>query len=145
MGMSTRAIAPTVGVSKDTVYRDQVYQADTPAAHERIDPRTCEVIPPPARGACAAGIADWTAKGHPPACPGRLLADKHERRTPPAVVVEGARCAAGQLVCSTPSATSATICQNCEANASPYSSASFVPSTSRNPCAGSQYALRASL
>ena len=42
-GMSTRAIAPTVGVSKDTVYRDQVYQADTPAAHERIDPRTCEV------------------------------------------------------------------------------------------------------
>ena len=56
--MSTRAIAPVVGVSKDTVYRDQVYQADTPAAHERIDPRTCEVVPPPTYK--PTDVTDWT-------------------------------------------------------------------------------------
>ena len=52
MGMSTRAIAPTVGVSVATAKRDvQVAHGEPPAAHERIDPRTCEVVPPPARGA----------------------------------------------------------------------------------------------
>ena len=70
LGMSTRAIAPVVGVSKDTVYRDQVYQADTPAAHERIDPRTGEVIPPPARGASGEVVNLSTCSKSSPRPPG---------------------------------------------------------------------------
>lgn len=45
-GMSTRAIAPTVGVSYDTVHKDQRRQAsdDLTPAPERIDPATGEVL-----------------------------------------------------------------------------------------------------
>lgn len=44
-GMSTRAIAPTVGVSVATAKRDvQVAQPEPPAAHERVDPATGEVL-----------------------------------------------------------------------------------------------------
>lgn len=43
--MSTRAIAPTVGVDQKTVYRDQVRHDASPDEPERIDPRTGEVLP----------------------------------------------------------------------------------------------------
>lgn len=50
MGMSTRAIAPTVGVTRPTVIADQRSggkSLTTSSDLERIDPRTGEVIPPP--------------------------------------------------------------------------------------------------
>lgn len=73
--MSTRAIAPTVGVSYDTVHKDQRRQAsdDLTPAPERIDPRTGEVVPPPARGAYAGDVENFSTRSHPPARPEPLL------------------------------------------------------------------------
>ena len=61
-GMSTRAIAPTVGVSYDTVHKDQRRQVSddlTPEPEpERINPATGEVVPPPTYR--PTDVTDWT-------------------------------------------------------------------------------------
>ena len=59
-GMSTRAIASVVGVTHETVAQDikSPVRNLTPAAHERIDPRTCEVVPPPTYK--PTDVTDWT-------------------------------------------------------------------------------------
>jgi len=56
-GMSTRAIAPTVGVSNKTISLDRrdVLPEVTP---ERIDPVTGEIVPAPTFG--AVDVTDWT-------------------------------------------------------------------------------------
>ena len=61
-GMSTRAIAPTVGASRMAVHRDLVAgvtERDTPpAAPERINPATGEVVPAPTYR--PTDVTDWT-------------------------------------------------------------------------------------
>lgn len=57
-GMSTRAIAPAVGVDQKTVYRDQVRHHASPATDERINPATGEVVPAPTYR--PTDVTDWT-------------------------------------------------------------------------------------
>lgn len=55
-GMSTRAIAPTVGVTQMTVVRDVKH--DVSPESERINPVTGEIVPAPTFG--AVDVTDWT-------------------------------------------------------------------------------------
>lgn len=58
-GMSTRAIAPTVGRDSSVIRRDlQVVHPAPPAPAERIDPRTGEVVPAPTYK--PTDVTDWT-------------------------------------------------------------------------------------